>query len=150
MGKGEIQELGGLLQKAAGSGRALVVHDETDHPARRGIDLDGLRILPTDIDDGPGIGVECMGAHGVARDLGDDATADIRELQRNATVARTHHIANLGSVDPGRFQQIVEQLVRTVLHPHARRDARDVDLVPVEQNSLGRPGTNIDAKNRLP
>lgn len=51
----QLQGAGHQLQKAAGSGGALVVHDEVGHVPLP-VQADDLAVLAADVHDGPGLG----------------------------------------------------------------------------------------------
>ena len=140
-----FQQARGLFEKPSGSCGALVVHDELRHLARLGIDLDHFGILAADVDDGPGVRVEEMSPHGMARNLGDNFRGDGGEIQRDTAVARPDNVFHRVARPFGRFKQLVQQLVGSGLCVHAGRDDRREKLTVRQEDRLRGAGANVDS-----
>ena len=134
---GQLQKTGDLFQEASGARSAFVIHNEGGDLAGVWIDSNGLGILSPDVEDGLHVGVQEVRAQGMAGDLGDDLRWNIRELERNAPIARAHDIADLIARNSGGSEKLFQKLMRRLLHVDAGGAKRRVVIALAQKYGLG-------------
>ena len=104
-----LKHAGHDIEEAAGTGCALVVHDEIFHHAV--LDLDDLHVLPADIDDRAHVWEQERRALGVAGKLAHLLFRNVR--QRVAAVAGSQSIIQLILCHPCVCQNFLDSAGRT-------------------------------------
>ena len=88
------------FEKAAGAGRAPVVHDEVPNGAVS-VQSYQLAVLPADVDNGLGFGREMVDAAGMARDLSHRVVGKAQDV---TAVSRCHDPRHVAAIEPGFLQ----------------------------------------------
>jgi hypothetical protein len=166
----EAQPLGLLLEEAARSGRAGLVHLEVHDPAAR--ERDVLRVLPADLEDGvhqrigfhrcPGMGRDLVLHHVGADEVADEIPAAAGRRDPADLHLAAHLLPHLGQAAPHRLDgaarghqvALGEDVPRLAHHHDVGRDAADVHAEvrghAVPGGLLGQAGPGLEPERHEP
>jgi hypothetical protein len=97
----------------------------------------GLAVLSTNVDDGPGMGLQNMGAHAVTADLGDGFRRDGAEVQGDSAIAGAHRPCDATGADASAFQGKGQEILCRLLRIHATWNEAQKPAAIVDQTTLG-------------